>query len=396
MFAPLSPSTAQALLSPSARMLAAAAAPDGGVSRAELLPWSDVQWSTLLSLAAFERAESSVYRLLCAAPSGGVPEDVQRAALGLQRVSAFRAAALGEAAGAAHDALTTADVSVLWLKGAALAMQSPEEFAVRGMGDLDVLIPPAQHEQARAALRKAGWTEPPDAAGYAAHHHAAPLTWRGGPKLEMHHGLFPPGHPFQTASADDWLARSVLVSWGERVVRVLPRPWHVVHASVHWAWSHEGEIGSWQYLHDMHRLASFVAGDARFWPAVVEAASVMGARVPVGWGLWSAAVLAQAQVPETVWHGLRGAPFMHAMAERQWVLRAFQSPAASPSVGWSRFWWRRAMRGLGAQGGRWPWALGRGATVRPAAVASAADALIARGGSGTGTWSAHLGRILRS
>ncbi|MDZ7632667.1 MAG: hypothetical protein U5K74_15315 [Gemmatimonadaceae bacterium] len=99
MLAPLTPVTASALLSPSARVLVAAAAPDSGVGRAHVLPWSDVHWPTLLSLTSYERAEAQVFRLLRAAPDGAVPEDVHRAMQGMFRVAVFRSAELAEAAG---------------------------------------------------------------------------------------------------------------------------------------------------------------------------------------------------------------------------------------------------------------------------------------------------------
>ncbi|MCC7055601.1 MAG: nucleotidyltransferase family protein [Gemmatimonadaceae bacterium] len=393
MLAPLTSASAIALLSPSARVLAAAAAPDSGVSEVATLPWRDVQWQTLLEMATFERAESQLHRLLAAAPPGVVPDEVARAVQGLYRVAVFHAAELADAAGAAHDALAAARVPALWLKGAALAMQAEEEFSLRGMGDLDVLVAPEHHPRARAVLREAGWVEPPEPVGYAEHHHEAPMSWRGQARLELHGGLFPPRHPFAADPAELWLARGVEAVWGARLVRVLPAHWHLVHAAVHWAWSHEGEIGTWQLLHDMHELGSGPVADAQFWSDVVEAASNIDAGIPTGWALWSAALLGRVPVPAEAWRRLRGVPSMVGMTERQWVVRAFQSPAASPSVKWTRFWWRRAMRNLGAPGGRWPWAAGR-AGVIPVPDRSRA-ALLSRGGSGTGRWRDHLGRVLR-
>ena len=135
------------------------ALPSSGVHLASQLPWSDVHWPTLVSLTSFERAESQIFRLLRAAPVGAVPEDVQRAVQGIYRVSVFRAAELAAAAGAAADALRAAGVDVLWLKGAALSMQSSDDFALRSMGDLDMLVDASQQPAARQALRDAGWTD---------------------------------------------------------------------------------------------------------------------------------------------------------------------------------------------------------------------------------------------
>ena len=394
MLAPMTARGAMALLSPSARVLIAAALPSDGAEIASQLPWSDVHWPTLLSLTSFERAESQIFRLLRAAPVGAVPEDVQRAVQGIYRVAVFRAAELAAAAGVAADALRAAGIEVLWLKGAALAMQSPDDFAVRSMGDLDLLMDSAQQPAARQALRVAGWSDGVHPGTYDRHHHDAPMFWRGGLRLELHTGLFSPGHPFAPDSAAVWLGRSVERSWGARQARVLPPEWHLVHASVHWAWSHEGTVGSWQYLHDAHRISSAWPPGGEEWATVVRLAAELGGSRPVGWAVWSAARLAGLPVAVSTLEALRGrAGWSLGISEREWVLRAFHSPAASPSVRWSRFWWRQAMGGLGRANGAWPWALGR-------TVADDSEVPGSVGAKRTGStlqrWRRHLARVLGS
>lgn len=390
--APLTSTAARALLSPSARVLVAAAHA-GGVRLAAELPWHDVHWPTLVSLTSFERAEAQLCRVLHAAPVGAVPDDVLRAMQGIFRVAVFRSHELADAAAAAADALQAAGIDALWLKGAALAMQSPEEFAVRSMGDLDLLVPPDQHGRARDALREAGWNDGVGAASYEGHHHDAPMLFRGGSRLELHSALFPPGNPFAADSAAAWIARGVDVRWADRMVRVLPCNWHIVHASIHWAWSHEGEVGSWQYFHDIHRLsAGWRQSDPR-WATVVQNAESIGAASPVGWALWAAARLVDLDVAEPVISRLRSPRAMlSGVAEREWVLRAFHSPAASPSVAWSRFWWRRAMGGLGDAVTAWPWALGR-APARLTSTACAATQTHS-GRQQASRWCRHLSRVL--
>ncbi len=399
MLARLTTQSARALLSPSARVLVAAADPDGGVSRVRDLPWSDVHWPTLVALTSFERAAAQVFRLLRAAPVGAVPDDVTKAMQGIFRVAVFRSDELSDAAAAACDALRAAGVDALWLKGAALAMQSAEEFAVRSMGDLDVLVAPEHHRVARRALMAAGWADGVPDQSYDTHHHDAPLFWRAGIRLELHDGLFPPGHPFGDETASTWIARGVTLMWGSRPVQVLPPEWHVVHAAVHWSWNHEGEIGTWQYLHDLQRLTVPWGSAGQQWLRVAEAAELINARQPVGWALWVGSRVGSAAVDETVIARLRGATgLLTAIAEREWVLRAFHSPAASPSVAWSRFWWRRSMAGLGDAVRNWPWAAGR-SEARPSPVeAGEADRSDLRSDARSGTvarWRRHLGRVLR-
>jgi Uncharacterised nucleotidyltransferase len=393
MLRPLTADTALALLAPSARVLIAVARTDGGIPLISELPWSEVHWPTLLSLASYERAETQLYRLLRVAPAGVVPAEVLQTLQGIVRVSAFRSAVLSDAATEVSDALAGAGVPALWLKGAALALQQAKGFAARAMGDLDLLLLPGDMVRARRALCDLGWAETGGAADYAAHHHAAPMLRSDGARLELHTALFPRSHPFVRDSAEVWLARSVSIAWGDRVARVLPVEWHVVHATVHWAWSHEGEVGSWQYLHDMHRLASQVD-----WEAVEGAAERIGAQIPTGWGLWAADALGVAAADPTMIDRLRGgARRWDSVAERQWLLRAFRSPAASPSVRWSRFWWTRAMRGLGSAAGHWPWLA---EPVSASAQAGEQMAEPARVGAEVGRvaarWRRHLAQVLRS
>ena len=390
MLAPLTDARAAALLSPSARVLVAAASPDGGASQASLLPWREVHWPTLVSLTSFERAEAQVFRLMRAAPVGAVPADVLASMQGIFRVLMFRAAELGEAAARVVDAFAEHGVDALWLKGAALAMQSPNEFSRRSMGDLDVLVRPADADRARAALRQVGWTDGLADPSYGGHHHDAPMLWRGGARLELHGGLFPPGHPFVQDDPGIWLTRGVLVPWGGRLVRVLTAPWHLVHASAHWAWSHEGEVGTWQYLYDAHDLLSdWKAEDVR-WAELASHARAIGAEVPVGWALWAGARLAGIPVGEPFLTGLRGRRRpLSGIAEREWVVRAIHSPVASPSVTWSRYWWRYAMRGLGDANRRWPWRAGRTGASEPSHSNGPVSA-----GTKVVRWRRHLARVL--
>ncbi len=394
MLGPLTSAHARALLSPSARVLVASADLDGGVCRAAGLPWSDVHWPTLISLTAFERAEPQVFRLLRAAPVGAVPEDVMQVMQGMYRVAVFRGDELADAAGMAADALTAARLPVLWLKGAALAMQHRDGFSVRSMGDLDVLVSSGDLAAARAVLRTAGWRDGVDEESYLGHHHDAPMFWRGGIRLELHTDLFPPGNPFTAASGADWLAKGVSVRWNERTVQVLPSAWHVVHASVHWAWNHEGAVGTWQYLHDLPRLTAGWTVASGEWQAVAAQARWLSATVPVGWALWTSSCLGDAdKLDSTLIAALRGRRgWLNGLAEREWVLRAFHSPAASPSVRWSRYWWRHAMSGLGDSQREWPWMAGRSGI--PVAVSAPASPRRGSARDAVTKWRRHLSRVL--
>ena len=217
----------------------------------------------------------------------------------------------------------------------------------------------------------------------------------GGLRLELHTALFPPNHPFAADSASDWLSRGHLVPWGPRTVRVLPMAWHVVHAATHWAWNHAGAQGSWQFLHDMHRLTSGWHPEGEEWEAVAQHAERIGATLPVGWGVWSAHRLVGLPVGARVIDRLLGGRRpLDGIVERQWVLRCFASPAGSPSERWAHIWWRRAMRGLGDAAGQWPWTAGRSVLPPNSAGGEQGGAFASR--NRWSNWRRHLVRLLRS
>ena len=359
MLAPLDPVGARALLAPSARLVLASVVP-GTVVAPEA--WGAVHPGTLLALAQHERCEAALLALAQAAPAGCVDPVLLDGLRGRARVAAFRTAGLEEGAAAALDALAAAGIPALWLKGAGLAFADGDDgFDHRPMGDLDVLVEPAALAAARTALVGAGWGSAAGTADAAdayadRHHHLAPLTWLGDPttRLELHRGVWPPGHPFAAVEAAAWLAAARSVTWRGRLALVPAPAWALAHAAAHWAWSHEGATGSWQWLRDVRRLGSVALGD------LGAVADGLGVRRPVGWALRIAARLGQLS-PElgdgVAWSG-RPAGGLGALADRQWVLRAFAAGAPTPGVGWDRWWWRWSLGGLGDSTGAWPWALG--------------------------------------
>jgi len=179
---------------------------------------------------------------------------------------------------------------------------------------------------------------------------------------------------------------------------VLPPAWHLVHASAHWAWSHEGDVGTWQYVHDTRLLAESVRISGAGWEAVQCAAELMRGDAAVMWALWFASRMGSLVCPDQMLARRPGAAGMlGGLTEREWVVRAWHSPAASPSVKWSRFWWRRAMGALAGQRNAWPWLLGR---VVPAATKTRDHRPLGAGrrdpAAAARRWQRHLARVLGS
>jgi hypothetical protein len=356
LLAPLDRDGARALLAPSARLVVASVDPLAPAPDATA--WAAVQPGTLLALAQHERCEAALLALAQRAPAGAVAPVLLDGLRARARVAAFRAAGLEEGAEAALDALAAVGVPALWLKGAGLALADGDDgFARRPMGDLDLLVEPSELSRAVAALTAAGWTAGSTARDYdGRHHHLAPMTWLGDPavRLELHRAVWPPGHPFAEVAVSAWLAAGRPVLWRGRSALVPSAPWALAHAATHWAWSHEGVTGSWQWLRDLRAL-----GTAEL-DTLGDVASGLGVRRPVGWAVRVAGLLGPlpaSVAAAAVWSG-RGRRGLGAVADRQWVVRAFAAGAPTPGVAWDRRWWRWSMGGLGDGAGAWPWAVG--------------------------------------
>lgn len=387
MLASLDRAAAWRLLAPSARLVVASVREGAGIGAPQ---WQAAAPATLLALAGHERCEGALLALAERAPAGAVDPTVLEGLRQRARVAAFRAAGLAEGADAALDAMERAGVPAVWLKGAGLALAHGDDgFAVRPMGDIDLLVAADRLADAAHALERAGWTPTGDAKAYAvAHHHLAPFRWRGDPlvRLELHHDLWTPGHPFPTVEADAWAAAARVVTWrGHRAL--VPSPaWGMAHAAAHWAWSHEGAVGTWQWLRDVAALGPMVS-----LAELDHAVRVLGVARPTGWALRVASllgVLPPALEPATGWRGALP-PGLAGVAERQWVLRAFAVGAPTPGVAWDRWWWRRSMGGLGDATGAWPWALGVGPGGGPGRLTGTQAVVHA------GRWRGYLGRLAR-
>lgn len=374
--------TAWRLLAPSARLVVASVRDGAGH---EPPRWDAVAPATLLALASHERCERALLALAERAPAGAVPPALLDGLRQRARVAGFRALGLGEGAEAALDALDRAGISAVWLKGAGLALAHGDDgFLQRPMGDIDLLVHREQLPDAARALEQAGWQSGGGADAYmSAHHHLAPFRWRGDPlvRLELHHAVWAPGHPFPAVGPDEWVAAARTVVWRGRRVPVPSSAWALAHAGAHWAWSHEGAVGSWQWLRDVVALAPQLS-----LAELDGAARRLGVVRPVGWALRVASlvgVLPAALEPATAWRG-RLPIGMSGVAERQWILRAFAAGASTPGVAWDRWWWRRAMGGLGDATRAWPWAVG---------IGTAGDSAESRERSGPGGRHARVGGL---
>jgi hypothetical protein len=227
----------------------------------------------LVHLAVRERAVAAVNEQLARTPvRGPLPAELanlQRLAM----VAEFQLSSLHDrlvkllALYAAHD------IDVLLLKGAGLAHSAYARPTERPMGDIDLLM---RHNSAARAWELAlanGWArrgDVPAERSYAEHQHLSPLEDSDGLQigLELHTALFTHQAPFHVPPERLWEGARRLTIGGQPAY--VPSPENqLLHAALHFAWSHEMTFGAFRTLRDVERILAAAPLD---WPTLVRKA----------------------------------------------------------------------------------------------------------------------------
>src|SRR5687768_14597699 len=259
-------------LSPEARLLLLSA---GGtrndVAILRLLERGELDWTRVLAIAESERAVWPLWQRVSRLAPRSVPAPAADQLQRLSMVAEFRLRMLEQRLGESLAVLDRAGIEVLLFKGAALAPMVYGDFVLRPMGDLDLLIDPDRVQEARQLLLDAGWVwrrDPQLDHFYKGHHHLPPLIdGRGtGGIIELHTDLFFPGNPFRF--------QPDLIRQHARTVRIqrwsvqIPDTLHLLmHACMHFAWSHLMRKGAWRTFRDIDVLAATETVD---WSRFVE------------------------------------------------------------------------------------------------------------------------------
>lgn len=264
-------------------LLRAAGGPsqDEAIARACHAP---LDWARLTRLAGAERATPVFWQRIrpyaAEVAEARVLEQSARAAEFRLRMAERR---LVEAV----EALGDAGIVPVLLKGSAFALAYQKGLVERPMNDADLLVRCDQVARAERALREAGWVpgaDLPPAKAYEGHHHRPPLddTRGSGLSIELHTALFVPGHPFAALDADAVRGRARPVRVG-RARALVPAPEDLmVHAAVHWVWSHMLRGAAWRTMRDVRTLIE----QARpAWEVVAQRARAARAETCVYWTL---------------------------------------------------------------------------------------------------------------
>jgi hypothetical protein len=255
----------------------------------------------LVHLAVRERAVTAVNEQLGRTPiRGPLPAELanlQRLAM----VAEFQLSSLHDRLVKLLGLYAAHDIDVLLLKGAGLAYSAYARPTERPMGDIDLLV---RHNSAARAWELAltnGWarrSDVPAERSYAEHQHLSPLEDADGLQigLELHTALFTHQAPFHVPPEQLWQGARVVTIGGQRAY-VPSAENQLLHAALHFAWSHEMTFGAFRTLRDVERILAAAPLD---WPTLIRKAREARGATCCYWTLRLARDLAGVQVPGEV------------------------------------------------------------------------------------------------
>ena len=283
----------------SALVALTAAGPAGEPALRPLLTQS-VDWEKVVNLATRERAIGPVARDLKRLGTGAVPTPVLERLGRMGMVTEFQLASLHDRLGKLLALFARHDIDALLLKGAGLAYTAYVSTEDRPMGDIDLLVRPDVAERAWTLAVENGWMRRKDVAAersYEDHQHLSPLEDADGLQigLEIHIALFTQQAPFALDASQLWArAREITIAGARALVPSAED--QLVHAALHFAWSHEMTFGAWRTLRDVARIA---ASNALDWNEVVARAKAVRGGTCCYWTLRLARDLAAVTVPDS-------------------------------------------------------------------------------------------------
>lgn len=346
-----------ATLTPAARVLAlSAGTPERRVELVEMAR-QPIDWVDVARLAARERAAAQVYRCLVATLGQEAADLTQIRRLA--KVSGFQLTFLNQQLRRTLEGFARAGIEVVLLKGAGLALSAYSDISDRPMGDVDLLVRPDRALEAWQLAVSAGWVPRRDIEAdgvYDAHHHLSPLEdgFGIGVGLEVHTELFSPQSPFTLKAEAVW-KKARRVPAGAVMVWVPEVHHQLLHACLHFAWSHEASFGAWRTIRDITAVLDRHPVD---WDKFVRSAIECRGTSCCYWTLRLARELGGAPIPDVVLDQL--APslprWLSSVLLRHLAAQAFPSRRACPSVFLARTLWELAIQPRTQQHGRTrPW-----------------------------------------
>jgi Uncharacterised nucleotidyltransferase len=323
----------RATLPPEGRfVIACLSAPvdSGSRARAIEIAAGRLDWERVVSEAAGHFVVPAVYRFVAAHSAGAVPEAIAARLRGGYAANAVRHLWLGRELGAIDEALSSAGVKALALKGPALAVQAYGELAARQSADLDILV--RRDELPRIAGVLAG-------RGYRARRYESgavdfgffrsfedQFEKQGGLLIDLHLTLAPIYFPFRPDEEAVW-RNAVAVEIDGRPIKTLAPDDHLMfslaHATKHgWGW------GSLRAMADIAALSATGRVD---WDRDEREMERLGCARMTRLGALLAHAFAGAPVPASVLERAVSDPRTMRLA-RGITQRLFPAPGLVPSV----------------------------------------------------------------
>jgi hypothetical protein len=333
------------LLSPEARLLFLAAGDSSADAEILRMLKEKIDWLELCRLAEREKALAPLWSRLERVAEGDVPPEVKTHLKRLARVTMFHMSYLEQLVLSSATCLDRRGIDYTLLKGAALACSVYGSFNQRPMVDVDLLVREADAERAVDALLSAGWmwqaNKSRDADYSHLHHLPALVDPNGLVSAEIHISILPHAAPFGITT-DEILASSRSVDFQGSKVSV-PDPLHLLlHACIHFAWSHLFRTGAWRTFRDVRKLTDANLLD---WNDFIRLARDHRARTCCYWALKLARELTGARIPNEVLSELR--PPLPSVVmrtlERHFALILVPSGTPCPSVTLRRAMWSAAI-----------------------------------------------------
>ena len=216
-----------------------------------------VEWSVLLDRAYAHQVYPLVYRNLRQFGFSAVPHEVQTELKGAYLANALRNQLFSEKLAGLLRVLSDAGISVIPLKGVALAESLYGDPAARVCSDLDLLVPPAHLHRAIEVILSAGYTDVYQDAFFRklalryGRHYAFQRVHAGHPiVIELHWQLMQHSSRSSDAVTDLWAEARPTYSSGAPGYAFSPE-WEFLYLAVHAA-DHGWQGLKW--LVDLHQL----------------------------------------------------------------------------------------------------------------------------------------------
>jgi hypothetical protein len=260
-----------------------------------------LDWECVTAIAARERAIAPLFERLQRVPCRTMRQDERARVQRLALVSEFQLVSLHDRLAKLLTLFAANGIDVLLLKGAGLAYSAYAKPTDRPMGDIDALVRDESAKRAWDLALSNGWrrrTDVPEERSYEDHQHLTPLEDSDGLQvgLELHTSLFTHQAPFRLPASQMWDgARRVTIGSASAFV---PSPEdQLLHAALHFAWSHEMSFGVWRTIRDVERIVSTSDVD---WRTVVEKSRACRGGTCSFWTLRLARDVAGVEVPDAV------------------------------------------------------------------------------------------------